>query len=162
MVGSLFAYFFCMITAFSAIAALLIGLFNNSAAENVLRYPRPQRPIIEQTFATTNPQPRDLPDAARMKKEEVPAKKEEPEKNINDSRVLFAKADTAKHKREIKNKPERLAHLSKPKGLAPQREKSKVFARQRNNYDERPGYYGNASGYAEQSWNGPQHLFSNW
>jgi hypothetical protein len=162
MVGSLFAYFFCMITAFSAIAAFLIELFNNSAAENVLRYPRPQRPIIEETFATTNPQLRDLSDAPGMKKEEVPAKKDEPEKNINDSRVLFAKSDIAKHKREIKNKPERLAHLSKPKGFALQREKPKVFARHRNNYDERAGYYGNASGYAEQSWNGPQRLFSNW
>jgi hypothetical protein len=135
---------------------------HNSAAENVLRYPRPQRPIIEETFATTNPQLRDLSDAPGMKKEEVPAKKDEPEKNINDSRVLFAKSDIAKHKREIKNKPERLAHLSKPKGFALQREKPKVFARHRNNYDERAGYYGNASGYAEQSWNGPQRLFSNW
>jgi hypothetical protein len=161
MVGSLFAYFFCMITAFSAIAALLIGLFNNSAAENVLRYPRPQRPIIEQTFATSNPQPRDQPDASRIKKDEVPAKKNEPEKNINDSRVLFAKADIAKRKHEIKNRSERLAHLSKPKGLASQREKPKVFARQRDNY-ERPGYYGSALGYAEETRNGPQRLFSNW
>jgi hypothetical protein len=96
-----------------------------------------------------------------MKKEEVPAKKDEPEKNTNDSRALFAKADIAKGKHEIKVRPERLAHLSKPKGLAPQREKPKVFARQRNNY-ERPGHYGNAPGYAEQSWNGPQRLFSNW
>jgi hypothetical protein len=63
-----------MITAFSAITALLIGLFNNSTAENVLRYPRPQRPIIEQTFATPNPQPRDQPDASRIKRE-VPAKR---------------------------------------------------------------------------------------
>jgi hypothetical protein len=137
MVGSLFAYFFCMITAFSAITALLIGLFNNSTAENVLRYPRPQRPIIEQT-----------------------AKKDEPDKNTNDSRVLFAKADIAKRKHEIENRPDRLSHLSKPKGLASQREKPKAFARQ-GNY-ERPNYYGNAPGYAEESRNGPQRLFSNW
>jgi hypothetical protein len=160
MVGSLFAYFFCMITAFSAITALLIGLFNNSTAENVLRYPRPQRPIIEQTFATPNPQPRDQPDASRIKKEEVPAKKDEPDKNTNDSRVLFAKADIAKRKHEIENRPDRLSHLSKPKGLASQREKPKAFARQ-GNY-ERPNYYGNAPGYAEESRNGPQRLFSNW
>jgi hypothetical protein len=38
--------------------------------------------------------------------------------------------------------------------------KPKVLARQRNNY-ERPGY-GNALGYAEESRNGPQRLFSNW
>jgi hypothetical protein len=158
MVVSLFAYFFTMITALSAIAALLIGLSNISAMENVLHYQRPQQPIIEQTFTTTNPQPPDLtsnpqprrdePDARRIKKEEVPAKNE-PKKNINDSRVLFAKADTAKRKLEIKDKPERLAHHEKPK----------VLARQRNNY-ERPSYYGNTIGYAQETQ--PQRLFSNW
>jgi hypothetical protein len=146
--------------AFSAIAALLIGLFNNSATESVLHYARPQRAIIEQTFTTTNSQ-NNLPDAPRIKKEEVPAKKDGPEKNINDPRVLFAKADTAKHKLEIKNKPERLAHLYKPKALASQREKPKVLARQRNNY-ERPGYYGNAIGYAQETQYGSQRPFSNW
>jgi hypothetical protein len=35
------------------------------------------------------------------------------------------------------------------------------LARQHNNH-ERPGYYGNALGYAEASRNGPQRLFSNW
>jgi hypothetical protein len=168
VVVSLLAYFFVMITALSAIAALLIGSFNNSATESVLHYSRPQRPIIEQTLTTTNSQPRDLPGAPRIRKEEVPAKKDEPKKNINDSRVLFAKADTAKRKLEIKNKPERLeiknkldrlAHLNKPKGLASQREKPKVLARQRY---ERPGYYGNAMGYAQETQYGPQHLFSNW
>jgi hypothetical protein len=147
--------------ALSAISALLIGVFNNSATENVLRYPRPQRPIIEQTLTTTDPQPRDLPDTPRVKKEEVPAKKDEPKKNINDSRVLFAKADIAKRKLEIKNKPERLSHLSKPKGLAPQREKPKVLAHRRNDY-ERPGYYGNAMGYAQETQYGSQRPFSNW
>ena len=145
--------------ALSAIAALLIGLFNNSTTYRVLHYPRPHQSIIEQALTTTNPQPRDLPDAPRIKKEEVPAKKDEPKKNINDSRVLFAKADIVKRKLEIKNKPDRLAHLNKPKGLAPQREKSKVLARQPH---ERPGYYGNTMGYAQETQYGPQHLFSNW
>jgi len=145
--------------ALSAIATLLIGLSNhNSAIESVLHYPRPEQSIIEQTFPTTDPQARDLPDAPKIKKEEVPAKRDEPEKNKNDSRVLFAKADSAKRKLEIKNKPERLAHLNKPKGS--QREKPKVLARVRNNY-ERPSYYGNALGYAEER-NGPQRLLSNW
>jgi hypothetical protein len=149
-----------MITALSAIAALLIGLFNNSATENVLRYPRPQRPIIEQTLTTTNPQPRDLPDTTKIKKEEVPAKKDEPEKNMNDSRVLFAKADIAKRKLETKSKSERLAQLREPRGLAPQRERLKVLARRRNY--ERPNYYGNTLGYAQETQYGPQRLFSNW
>jgi hypothetical protein len=161
VVVSLFAYFFTMIMALSAIAALLTGLFNNSATESVLHYPHPQRAIIDQTFTTTSPQRQDLPDAPRIKKEKVPAKKDKPDKNINDSRVLFAKADTAKRKLEITNKPERLAHLNKSKGLAPQREKLKVLARQHNIY-ERPGYYGNTMGYAQETQYGPQRPFSNW
>ena len=149
-----------MIVTFSAIAALLIGSFNNSATEGVLHYPRPQRAIIEQTFTTTKSQPRDLPAAPRIKKEEAPANTDKPEKNINDSRVLFAKTDTVKRKLEIR-KPEKLAHLNKPKGLASQREKPKVLARQRNIY-ERPGYYGNAMGYAQETQYGSQRSFSNW
>ena len=39
--------------------------------------------------------------------------------------------------------------------------KPKLLARQRNNY-ERPGYYGTALGYAQESRNGPQRLFVNW
>ena len=103
-----------------------IGLANSSTTvEKVLHYPRPGPSVIEQTFTTTNPQPRDLLDAPRIKKEEVPAR-DQPEKNINDSRVLFAKADTAKRKLEIKDKP--LAHKPKvpaprERGLAPRREK---------------------------------------
>ena len=93
-------------------------------------------------------------------KEEAPAKTDKPEKNINDSRVLFAKADTVKRKIEIKN-PEKPAHLNKPKGLASQREKPKVLARQRNIY-ERPGYYRNAMGYAQETQYGSQRPFSNW
>jgi hypothetical protein len=150
-----------MIMAFSAIAALLIGVFNNSAAESVLRYPRPERAITEQTFTTTNPQPRDLPDAPGIKKEAVPAKSDGPGKNIDDSRVLFAKAEIAKRKFGIKNKPERLAHLNKRQGLAPQRKRPKVLARQRNNH-ERPEHYENALGYAQETQYGPQRLFSNW
>jgi hypothetical protein len=148
-----------MITALSAISALLIGLSNNSTIKSVLHYPRPEQSIIEQLTAT-NPQRRDQPDAPAMKKEEVPGN-DEPKKKINDSRVLFAKADIAKHKLEIRNKPERLAHLNKRKGLAPRREKPKVLVRLRNNY-ERPSDYGNALGYAEETRNGPQRPFSNW
>jgi hypothetical protein len=131
--------------ALSAISALLISVFNNSATQSALHYQRPQQPIIEQTLTTTNPQPQDPPDAPRIKKEAVPAKKDEPEKNINDSRVLFAKADIEKRKHEIKVR----------------REKPKVLARQRNIY-ERPGYYGNTTGYAQETQYGPQRLFSTW
>jgi hypothetical protein len=116
--------------------ALLIDLANSSTTvEKVLHYPRPGPSVIEQTFTTTNPQPRDLRDAPRIKKEEVPAR-DQPEKNINDSRVLFAKADTAKRKLEIKDKPLRLAH--KPKVPAPQRERG--LAPQREKYEGGHGY----------------------
>ena len=39
--------------------------------------------------------------------------------------------------------------------------KPKVIAGLRNNY-QRPGYYGNVQGYAEEYRNGPQRLLSNW
>ena len=41
MVVSLFAYFLYIIVAFSAITALLIGLSNESAVQDVIHYPRP-------------------------------------------------------------------------------------------------------------------------
>jgi hypothetical protein len=124
VVVSLFAYFFYIITAFTAIGALLIGLTNGSTAEKVLRYPRPiiEQSFIGQTSTSTNPQPGDVPDAPRIQKEEVPAR----DGMENDSRVVsVAKADTAKRKLEIKSKPEKLAHLHKPKEFARQREKYK-------------------------------------
>jgi len=152
VVLSLFAYFFTMIMALSALAALLIGLFNNSATVTVLHYPHLQGSSIEQTSTTTNPQPPVLADAPTKNK---------PKKNINDSRDLSAKADTAAKRRlEIKNRRERLAHSNKPDGFASQREKPKVLARLHNHY-ARPSYYGNTLGYAEEIRTGPQRLFSN-
>jgi hypothetical protein len=148
-----------MIMALSAVAALLIGLFNSSATVTVLHYPHPEQSIVEQTLTTSNPQSQDLPNTPRIRREETPAKRNGPEKKINDSRVLFAKAETAERKLEIKNKRERL--LNKPEGFASRREKPKVLARLHNNY-ERPNYYGNALGYAEETRIGPQRLFSNW
>jgi hypothetical protein len=141
VVVSLFAYFLYMITAFTAIGALLIVLTNGSTAEKVLHYPRPliDQSIIEQTTTPTNSQPRDLPDASRTK-EEVPAR-DRREKNIDDddSVVSVAKSDTTKRKLEMKNEPERVAHLHKPK----------EFARQREKYEGHG--YATALGYAEGS-----------
>jgi hypothetical protein len=128
-----------MMTAFAAMGALLIGLANSSTmVEKVLHYPRPGPSVIEKI----NPQPRDLLDAPRIKKEEVPAR-DQPEKNINDSRVLFAKADTAKRKLEIKDKPLRLAH--KPKVPAPQREKYEGGHGYAMSVGQGPGYHRRAS-----------------
>ncbi len=73
--------------------------------------------------------------AVELQRHSPVAKVEAPSKDVSPV-VATAKAD---------------AKASKP-------HKPKVLAR---NY-ERPGYYGNALGYAEASPNGPRRLFSNW
>ena len=73
--------------------------------------------------------------AVELQRHSPVAKVEAPSKDVSPV-VATAKAD---------------AKASKP-------HKPKVLAR---NY-ERPGYYGNALGYAEAPRNGPQRLFSNW
>ena len=116
-----------MITTFSAIAASLVGLSNNSATENVLHYPRP---IIDETVIATNPEPPDLLNKPKI---------EEHARDKKDSGVVsVARADAAKRKPEMKNKPQKLARLRKPKVLARQRERQE-------------GGYAVALGYAEGS-----------
>jgi hypothetical protein len=131
VIFSVFGYFFYMIMAFSAITALLIGLSNNSAVENVLHYPRP---IIDETDIATSLEPSNVLNKPKTK-EEAPAK------DKKGSRIVsVAKADVAKRKSEIKSKPEKLAHLHKPKVLARQRE------RQEEGYSVVLGY-AEGSGY---------------
>jgi hypothetical protein len=135
-----------MVTALTTVGALLIGL-NGSTVEKVLHYPRPEHSNIEQTFTTANPQPQDLLDVPRIKKEELPARNG-PEKNIN-SRALFAEAYAAKPTLEIKSKLQRLPHLNKLKGLAPEREKAKTLAPKREKYEGHD--YAMTIGHAEGS-----------
>jgi hypothetical protein len=108
---SLLGYFLYIITVFTAIMASLIGLFNNSALEKVLHYPRP---IIVRTVTATNTEPRHLVVSSGTK-QGVPAK-DSPAKDLKDSRVSVAKTDAQKSKRE------RPAHLAK-------------LVRQRKNYE---------------------------
>jgi hypothetical protein len=91
------------------------------------------RPVVERNVKATNAEPRLFMVVPEADRSSV--------KNVeaNSAAVPTEKADAKK---------------SKP-------HKPKVLARRRNNY-ERPGYYGNAPGYAEASRNGPQRLFSNW
>jgi hypothetical protein len=129
---SLFGYFFGMITVLAAAVVVLSGLSNISTSGNGRHYPRP--PIGRTVMVET--QRHSSPAAKEASSAKSVANEASPTKDV--SPVVAAKAETEnKH--------------SKPK----------VLARQRNNY-ERPGYYGNALGYAQESRNGPQRLFSSW
>ena len=156
-------------TVLTAVAVLLTGLVKTSTLEKGRHHPPPviartvkvevQRhpPVAKEAPPARDASPvaKEAPparDASPVAKEASPAKdaspvakEASPAKDVS-SFVATAKADTKKSK-----------HY-KPKVLA---YKPKVLARQRNNY-ERPGYYGNALGYAEASRNGPQRTFLNW
>jgi len=108
VLGSLFAYFFYMVTAFTALTGLMLITFGgDSTLGKVLRYPHP---IVERTIAATNSH---HPLFMLATKQESTAKestaRDTPAENINAS---SAKADAEKVKHE------RLAHLHK---LASQR-----------------------------------------
>ena len=122
VVFSVCGYFLYMITAFSAIAALLIGLSNNSAIEDVLRYPRP---IIDETVMATAPEPTTLLNKSKV--EEPKTKETVPARDNKDFGVVsVAKVDAAKGKPEIKDKPKKqFAQLHRLKVLARQRERQK-------------------------------------
>ena len=135
----LLGFFFCMVAVLTAAVSVMIGFFDTSTSGRVHQYPRP---VVERDIAPTNSESHlfmVVPDT----KDQSPAKKTEAHPasipTASPASNPTEKADTAK------NKPH----------------KPKVFVRLRNNY-ERPGYYGNAPGYAEESRNGPQRLFSNW
>src|SRR5262249_59079192 len=108
-----------------AFMTVVIGMFNPLTLEKVRHYPHP-RPIIEQTVAPTNPEPRHVR-VAPGTNEATPAKElSARDKNKKDSHVAsIAKTDAENRKPERKIKPERPAHLHQPKVLVGQR---------RNNY----------------------------
>ena len=131
---SVFGYFLYMITAFSAVAALLIGLSGNSAIEKVLHYPRP---IVDEAVIATNHEPSNL--LNRRQLEEPKRKEETPARDKKDADAIsVAKADTAKRKSEPKYRPEKLAH--KPKVLAHQRERQERGYSVALGYSEGSGY----------------------
>jgi hypothetical protein len=111
-------------------------LCGNSAIENVLHYPRP---IVDEAVIATNPEPSNL--LNRRKLEEPKTKEEAPARDKKDSDVIsVAKADTAKRKSEMKYRPEKLAHLHKPKVLARQRERQEGGYSVALGYSEGSGY----------------------
>jgi hypothetical protein len=55
VVFSLLGYFFGMITVFTAVLGVMIGLFNISTSERVRHYPRP---VVDRTVTSTNREPR--------------------------------------------------------------------------------------------------------
>ena len=132
MLAPLLGYFFCMITVLTAVLVALTGFSNISKIGNGRHYSR--WPGIGRTIMVETQ--RHSPPAAKEASPAKPAEKEaSPAKDVSPV-VATAKADVK---------------ASKPHKLV----------RQHNNY-ERPGYYGNALGYAEESRNGPQRLFSSW
>ena len=107
-------------------------LCGNSAIENVLH-----RPIVDEAVIATNPEPSNL--LNRRKLEEPKTKEEAPDKKDSDV-ISVAKADTAKRKSEMKYRPEKLAHLHKPKVLARQRERQEGGYSVALGYSEGSGY----------------------
>jgi hypothetical protein len=117
VVVSLFGYFLCIIVAFSAITALLIGLSNVSTVKDVLHYPRP---IFDRAAIVPDSEVWQTPNGSV--KEEAPVK--EPASDKRDSgATAVAKMDEPKHNLETKRNPQKLAHLQKPKPPARPRER---------------------------------------
>ena len=141
----LLGFFFCVIAVLTAVAGVTISFFGNSTSARIQHYPRP---VVERNVTATNSEPR-LFMVVPETKNGSPTKDGSPVKNIVEANSAAVEANSAAvpaQKAEVKkNRPH----------------KPKVFGRLRNNY-ERPAYYGNAQGYAEEFRNGPQRPFSNW
>ena len=129
---SLISYFLSMITALTAVVAVMIGFFDTSTSERVHHYPRP---AFDRNVTSANREPR-LFMVVPETKNGSPTEANSAAVEANSAAVPTEKAGVKK------NRPH----------------KPKVFARLRN-YG-RPGYYGNTMGYAQETQ--PQRPFSNW
>jgi hypothetical protein len=131
VVGSVVAYFFCIISALTAVMAFIAFLtaFDYSTFEKFRHYPRP---IIERTVtpATAKQEPHHLPKPERHRTtlalgtNHAPAPKHlsAPDKNTKDPRAASsAKSDAENRKPERNIRPERLVQLNEPKALVHQR-----------------------------------------
>jgi hypothetical protein len=125
VVVSLFAYFFYIIVAFSAITALLIGLSNESTVQDVMHYPRP---IFDQAAIVSDSGTWQAPNAANgLRKEKAPSKDKGDDK-INSGAIAVAKVDAPKRNvepssRETRRNTVKFAHLQKPRAPVRQRER---------------------------------------
>jgi hypothetical protein len=119
---SLLGYFLSMITALTAVVAVMIGFFDTSTSERVHHYPRP---AFDRNVTSANREPRLFM--------VVP-----PAKNTVEPKSTAVEANSAAV-------PTEKAEVKKSRPYKP-----KVFARLRNNYG-RPGYYGNTMGYAQET-----------
>jgi hypothetical protein len=136
VVGSVVAYFFCMISVFTAVMAfmtLMIGVFDNSTFEKLRHYPRPIiDPIVERSApAPPNQEPDRIPNPEphrillALGTNDAPTLKDlsASDKSTKESRAASsAKANAENRKPERRIRPERLAHLREPKALAHQRQ----------------------------------------
>jgi hypothetical protein len=137
VLGSVVGYFFCIISVFTTVMALmtlLAGVLDNSTfAKNFRHYPQPimehPRPIIERTVTPVpnqdphqapNPEPHHIQVALGTAPKDLSG----PDKTTNDSRAASAKADAKNRTPERRPRPERFAHHREPK----------VLARERQNY----------------------------
>jgi hypothetical protein len=127
LLASAVGYFVYIVTAFIAVMALLIGYFDHSTLE-VRRYPIP---VVEIVLATK---------AEDRHLQVTPGTEERSAKNLPGKQTKGANVVAfAKPKPDKINQPKTLAHVEMPK----------VFARLRENYDERRFRF--ALGYAEES-----------
>ncbi|MGA8692654.1 MAG: hypothetical protein WBG18_29010 [Xanthobacteraceae bacterium] len=130
MLAPLFGYFFSMIAVLTAAVVVLTSISNISTFGNVRHHPRPA--AIGRTVTVELQRHSPVANAPSPAKDVAPVAKEaSPAKDVSPV-VATAKVDTKKSK-----------HY-----------KPKVFARQRDNYG-----YGNALGYANQSYYGPRGPF---
>ena len=130
MLAPLFGYFFSMIAVLTAVTVLLTSFSGISTFGNVRHHPRPA--AIGRTVTVELQRHSPVANAPSPAKDVAPVAKEaSPAKDVSPV-VATAKVDTKKSK-----------HY-----------KPKVFARQRDNYG-----YGNALGYANQSYYGPRGPF---
>jgi hypothetical protein len=140
---SLLGYFLSMITALTAVVAVMIGFFDTSTSERVHHYPRP---AFDRNVTSANREPR-LFMVVPETKNGLPTKDGSPAKNIVEANTAAVETNSAAV-------PTEKAEVKKGRPHKP-----KVFARLRNNYG-RPGYYGNMMGYAQETQ--PQRPFSDW
>jgi hypothetical protein len=109
VLGSLFAYFFYIVTAFAALTGLMIVAFSgDSTLGKALHYPRP---IVERTIAATSPRRPLYMLATKQESQQSIANSSptSPAKDLNGSGVPLAKADAEKGKREKPAHPHKLA-----------------------------------------------------